>query len=388
MKLQMEAPFTRLKVHLYQRDANPTRGLAMSVASTETDATGSLSNGIDPIVGGVAYSVLRANSQYGFDRLKWNTLDRSPVQAPGAVSPPGQNYMTGLSTAESDWSNTSSVPPAVAGKLPMIVTRWNRIANVGDSASNIIVSAMTGSYNAYVAGDPLARLYYCPSVGAGDHVANPTLSKSGATAYNPVTEGIWTNMAFAAEHGISTRNFYAFGDSITEGYQWWQNAVRTLSTQSAPCYVVNFGCSTNRAAQYLPLFHAVMRRENWATDIIMPSFSPNEGSAVLETDAPAYIAGLQEVIDTCVAYKKRLYIWTSYAGQPSGIPAGKRACVQAVNAWVRTEAAKPGAKFLLMEIDDGYDDTTMTRSDDKVHPNDLGIAYMMGRCLTTIQKGG
>ncbi|KQQ32001.1 hypothetical protein ASF61_16845 [Duganella sp. Leaf126] len=392
-KCQMEAPFTKLRVMRYQREAAPTRGFAISVASTETDSASSISNAVDPIVGGVPYSVPRASSPYGFARATWNGQPRSPVQPPAGVSSPGQGYVTHMSTAISDWVDCASVPP-LNNKLPMVVFRYNGLANAGDVGSNANQGTLGAMYNAYINGTATGRFLVAPSVGAGDHVADPTLSRAGATMYDPTqyNTGIWQNIAFCAEHGIPTRVVAGFGDSITEGYSWWQNAVYTLSTQKAPCYVVNFGCSTNRAAQYLELLKTQLREENYITDVLLPSFSPNEVQAMTSALADGFIAGLQDAIELCRVYNKRLYIWTSYAAKTTRYAGNSTAvnAIKKINDWVRTEAAKQGAQFNLIEIENGWDNASMivTANSDNTHPNaTAGIPYMTSRCLPAIQLG-
>ena len=392
-KMPMEAPFTKLRPVRFQREAAPIRGLAISVASTETDSVSNISTSVDPIVGGVPYNVLRANSPYGFARVTWGGQPRSPVQAPGGVSPPGQGYMTHLSTAWADWVDCVSVPP-LNGKLPMVVMRYNDLVNAGDTNSSASQGTLGAFYNAYLAGTPTARFLFAPGVGAGDQVADPTLSRSAATMYDPAlySSGYWPNIGIAAEHGIPTRVFAGFGDSITEGYSWWQNAVWTLSTQKAPCYVANFGCSTNRSAQYLEVLKTQLREENYFTDVILPSFSPNEVQTMTNALADGFIAGLQEAIELCRVYNKRLYIWTSYAQYTTRYAANSTSvnAIKRINDWVRTEAAKVGALFNLIEIADGWDNTTMivTANQDNTHPNaTAGIPYMTSRCLPAIQLG-
>lgn len=392
-KCQMEAPFTKLKFARFHREAAPVRGLAISAASTETDSVSNISNSVDPIVGGVAYNVTRANSPYGFARVTWNGQPRSPVQSPGGVSSPGQGYMTNISTTVSDWVDCNSVTP-LNGKLPMVVLRYNDLVNAGDTNSSASQGTLGALYNAYISGTPTARFLFAPGVGAGDHVADPTLSRASATMYDPAlyNTGFWANIGIAAEHGIPTRVFAGFGDSITEGYSWWQNAVYTLSTQKAPCYVANFGCSTNRSAQYLEVLKTQLREENYFTDVILPSFSPNEVQAMTNTLADGFIAGLQEAIALCAVYNKRLYIWTSYAQYTTRYAANSTAvnAIKRINDWVRVEAAKPDALFNLIEIADGWDNATMivTANSDFTHPNaTAGIPYMTSRCLPAIQLG-
>jgi len=392
-KMQMEAPFTKLRPVRFHREAAPVRGFAISVASTETDSVAGISNAVDPIVGGVAYNLSRANSPYGFARVTWNGQPRSPVQAPGGVSSPGQGYMTNLSTAWADWVDCVSVTP-LNGKLPMVVMRYNDVGNAGDTNSSASQGTLGAMFNAYVAGSPTGRFLLAPGVGAGDHVADPTLSRSAATMYDPTlyNTGFWPNIGMAAEHNMPTRVFAGFGDSITEGYSWWQVAVYTLSTQKAPCYVANFGCSTNRSAQYLEVLKTQLREENYFTDVLFPSFSPNEVQTMTNALADGFIAVLQEAIALCAAYNKRLYIWTSYA-QYTTRYAGNTTSVNAIkriNDWVRTEAAKAGALFNLIEIADGWDNASMivTVNSDNTHPNAAaGIPYMTSRCLPAIQLG-
>ncbi|MYN42733.1 hypothetical protein GTP55_25650 [Duganella sp. FT109W] len=387
MKMTMEAPFTKLKALMYQREPSPIRGMAFSVAATETDKVDTISNAVDPIVGGVAYSVLRANDTRGFLRLTWSSNQRSRPQAPGAASPIPVNYITNMSVEASDWANCNSVP-VVTGRLPMLVARYNRVVAVGDAESNASGVALQTQYNLYNSGSPRGRLMYHPVVGTnGDHVADPTLSKSTAVLYDPTTTaGFWKNMAWVAEHGIPTRNFAGFGDSITEGYQWWQNAVLDLSTQTAPCYVMNFGCSSNRSNQYLGLMHSMIREpENRITDVILEAFSSNEPSNTIDVNtADIFIAELSDAIDAAFARNMRIYVWTSYAAKTQGYNgANAIACITKINNWVRNNA---GPKFQLVEIEAGWNNSTMIAGDN-THPNATGIAYMSAQILPIIQRG-
>ena len=389
LKMDAEAPFTKVRVAMFQREPTPQRGYAVSVASTETDAVGSLSNAISPIVNGTAHNVLKGADPYGFSKLTWAGAQRSPVQPGCGVTTPGQGYLTNMSSVFSDWADCASVP-VVTGKRPMLVARLSRIVDFGDANSNVSTNGTTGSYNRYVANDPTGRLLINMLAGTnGDHAADPTLALNGAT-YDPTTVSSWQNLAFMFEHGIPTRVFGGFGDSITEGYGIWQTPVLLISTQKAPCYTANFGCSTNRSAQYLALLESQLRGENYLTDIILPSFSPNEPNTITTAMADGYIAELERMRALCAVYKKRLYIWTSYAALTTRYAGTSSAAeINRINDWVRTEAAKTGATFQLIEIANGYDNATMTiGGSDNTHPNQaVGVPYFISRFLPAIQKG-
>ena len=389
LKMDAEAPFTKVRVAMFQREPTPQRGYAVSVASTETDAVGSLSNAISPIVNGTAHNVLKGADPYGFSKLTWAGAQRSPVQPGCGVTTPGQGYMTNMSSVFSDWADCASVP-VVTGKRPMLVARLSRIVDFGDANSNVSTNGTTGSYNRYVANDPTGRLLINMLAGTnGDHAADPTLALNGST-YDPTTVSSWQNLAFMFEHGIPTRVFGGFGDSITEGYGIWQTPVLLISTQKAPCYTANFGCSTNRSAQYLALLESQLRGENYLTDIILPSFSPNEPNTITTAMADGYIAELERMRALCAVYKKRLYIWTSYAALTTRYAGTSSAAeINRINDWVRTEAAKTGATFQLIEIANGYDNATMTiGGSDNTHPNQaVGVPYFISRFLPAIQKG-
>ena len=144
----------------------------------------------------------------------------------------------------------------------------------------------------------------------------------------------------------------------------------------------NFGCSTNRSAQYQALLESQLRGENYLTDIIMPSFSPNETNSMTDALADGFIAELDRMRALCATFKKRLYIWTSYAALTDKykVNATAVAAINKINNWVRTEAAKAGATFQLIEIADGYDNATMTLGgSDNTHPNATGVAYFNSR---------
>lgn len=388
LKMDAEALFTKVRVAMFQREPTPQRGYAMSVASTETDAVGSLSNAISPIVNGTAHNVLKGADPFGFAKLTWAGAARSPVQPGCGVTVPGQGYTTNMSSVFSDWADCASVP-VVTGKRPMLVARLSRIVNFGDANSNVSTNGTTGAYNRYVANDPTGRMLINMLAGTnGDHAADPTLALNGST-YDPTTVSSWQNLAFMFEHLIATRNFGGFGDSITEGYGIWQTPVLQISTQKAPCYTANFGCSTNRSAQYIALLESQLRGDNYLTDIIMPSFSPNEPTTITTAMADGFISELARMVALCAAYKKRLYIWTSYAALTTRYAGTSSVTeINRINDWVRTEAAKTGATFQLIEIANGYDNASMTIGGaDNTHPNATGVAYFNSRILPAIQKG-
>jgi len=389
-KLDMEAPFTALRVELFQLEPSPMRGFALSLAPTETDSLATLSQAIDPIVNGTAHSVIKGADPYGFARVTFDSALRSPVQAPGGTTPSGRGYFTNPSSVLSDWVGVSSVP-VVSGKRPMVVGRLSRTVSTGDANSNVVPSALSGSYNRYLANDPSGRLMYHPLVGTnGDHVADPTLSKATGALYDATTGGVWQNMAFIAQHSVPTRVSVYAGDSITEGYFPLGIVAARLSTPKAPVYSVNLGCSTNTSSQYLALLEGYLRGENYATDVTIPSFSANEPQLMSTAFRDALIARLQYFITMCAAMKKRLYIWTSYCQYITrySVSAGDVAIIQYINDWVRTEAAKPGATFDLVEVANGWDNATMTLGgQDNIHPTAAGNAHFDSRYTPVFQKG-
>lgn len=388
-KLDLEAPFSALRVELFQLEPTAMRGFAISLAPTETDSLATLSQAINPIVNGTSHSVIKGADPYGFTRLTFDGALRSPVQGPGGTTAPGRGYFTNMSSVLSDWAAVSSVP-VVQGKRPMIVGRSSRIVNIGDANSNIVPSSLTGLYNRYVANDPSGRLMYHPLVGTnGDHVADPTLSQATGALYDATSTAAWQNIAFIAQHDVPTRVVAQAGDSITEGYFPIGSIVARLSTQKAPAYSVNLGCSTNTSAQYFALLEGFLRGTNWITDTVIPSFSPNESQNMTTAFRDAKIAQLAYYIEMHRVLKKRLYIWTSYAQYITrySVNSSDVAIIQAINDYVRTEAAKSGSPFELVEVANGWDNATMTRTDDAIHPTAAGNAWFDSQFTPVYQKG-
>ena len=388
VKFQMDAVGYRVKIQLYNKEANPRRGVAFSVSCTEVEAINTMANAIDPIVGAVSYNVLASSANpYGWNPILWGGAVRSRVQAPANTVPPGQGYFTIQDPIWSDWANIRPVPNTNGG-FPLLILRTNALSKAGDSTSIISGISLIGQYNKYVGSHQIGRLMYAPTGYVGDAVADPTVAKTTDTTalYDPTdsTKGRWIDMAIAVDHCVPTRVFATPGDSITEAYNWIETSIRTISTQAAPCTIMNFGISTNRVEQYMQLIRNILRGEHYITDVIVPSFSPNEPTPQDQYQMLAYRARLMELSDMCKAQGIRVYVWTNYSRWISRYSTSFAVygSILDLNAWVRTEAT--AGRWNLIEIETGWDNASMIDAT-LVHPNTVGQAFMISRTIPALQ---
>lgn len=387
-KLQVEAPWTRARMAVLQREGRYKRGEQFSIASSESAAINSLSAAYDVVVGGVASSVLynASTAPQGFRRITWGGQPASPVQIPAMVTLPSQGH-TAISSYEfSDIIPSLSVPPAT-GVRPFMVWRESRITMVGDQSSSARNTRLIGNYNKYSGGQVYGRLALNQQIGtSGDMVADPTLAKSG-TMLNPASAGSWPNVMFQLDHGVPTRVLGVFGDSISEAYNWIIDAVNTISTPAAPFTLFNNGESGDASAQYLAALRLLIREPRFQfTDIIVPTFSPNEPTGQTDTTTGVLETALMDTINACVARGIRVYVWTSYSATTSRFSGNPTAvaAIQAYNQRMRVRAAAANAPFKLVEIETGFDVSTMVS--DGTHPNSTGQDFMRGRLVPALQR--
>lgn len=387
-KLMVEAPWTRARMIVLQREGRYKRGEQFSIASTESAAINTLSAAYDVTVGGVTTSVLynASTAPQGFRRLTFGGQPASPVQIPALVTLPSQGHTAVSSYEFSDIINSVSVPPAT-GNRPLMVWRESRIVAAGDQSSSARNTRLIGNYNKFSGGQTYGRLALNQQIGSnGDMVADPTLAKSG-TMLNPASGGSWPNVAFMFDHGVPSRVLAAFGDSITEAYNWWQDAVNSISTPASPFTFFNYGESGDASAQYLAALRLMIRDSRFQfTDILVPTFSPNEPTGQTDTTTGVLETALMDAINACVARGLRVYVWTSYSATTSRFSGNPTAvaAIQAYNQRMRVRAAAANAPFKLIEIETGFDVPTMVS--DGTHPNATGQDFMRARAITALQR--
>lgn len=386
IKWQVDAPFNRAKITFHQREPSPARGWAVAFAPTEVEAVDTVANATDPIVNATNYNVLADSSNpYGWRIATWGgSALKSRVMMPAFTTYPGQGYFTLQDSASCDWTPCVSVPNA-SGNLPLLLIRVNRIANIGDAIPNLSTSnGFATAWSNYATDKVFNRLRCAMLSSTTDGITSPA-SHTGGAVFDPTVAAnhVWYNATLHVDHGRPTRVFALIGDSITEGYNCFSRAIMQLSTAAAPATFLNYGTSTNRPEQYLAELRQLLREENYVTDVVLPSFSPNLPSTFVMKDAIKFWADLKFHIDLCLKAGKRVYPWTSYAALTSkfsGTPAAVTA-INWLNAQVRAYAGVGG--YAVIEVANGWDNSTM--NGDGTHPNTLGRDFVNGRALPVFQ---
>lgn len=389
-KFEVEAPYSKVRLVTLNKEGRYKRGDKFAVSSTETAAFNTLSAAYDSVVGGVASSVAYDSNTApnGFRKVTWNGQSSSPIQIPSEVTVPSQSHAAVQSYEFSDIINSASVTP-VGSPRPFMVWRESHIVGIGDQNSSTRNGALITNYAKVAAGKPYGRLILSQGVGSnGDMVENPALAKSG-TVLNPTTGGSMPNIIIQTEHtGKRVRNFLWLGDSITESYNIPQDVTCTLSTPQSPACFMNGGASGDASAQYFGFGRVYAKDSRFnITDIVVPSFSLNESTNQSTASMAIIEAALMAEITEWASRGIRVLVWTSYAALTPRFTVNGTAvaAILAFNERMRVRAAAQGAPFKLAEIENGWDQATMTS--DNVHPNtETGRVYFVSRLLPAIQR--
>ncbi|KAF1041315.1 MAG: hypothetical protein GAK35_03405 [Herbaspirillum frisingense] len=414
LKMEMEAPFSRVRIWVFNRGANGSSNWEFAVAATEKGGPdGSVANTFYPWKGGVSNNALQdATHDWGWQRVTFGMggigqsglIDPglNPNYASGKLYPSTemrQAYQQSATTQAlgdvlvSDWVNCQSIQPAAPGPAglsrPYLLVRTHCLKGgfPTEKVDNYVVSAaiVKAEYDAWVAGSKAKRLTYYRGITGGDPTTTFTLVPSAAGAPDgSLASQNYPYIAVEVEYTVKVRSFACFGDSNTEGYNWPFDAILQMSTPDAPYTSANFGMSTNRSVQYFSMMDAVLKRGLRPTDVLIPSHSTNDAPATVY-DFDQLRVQLLERIKLCNDLAITPWIWTHFYGvvKGAGDPANNVAEAAYLD-WVRALCAAGKAK--LVDIAKGWDRASM-RAADNTHPNATGIAYCTGVFLSALQAG-
>ena len=419
LKMELEAPFSRVRIWVFSRNALGSSNWEFSVAPTENGAPdGNIANTWQPWKGGVVNNAAQdATHDWGWQRVTFNgggggvsmsgLLDggMNPNYTSGKLYPstdfPNKwqqgPTMNALGDAlVSDWINCQSIPPKTPGPAgysrPFLLIRSNCLSGgfpVEKTDNYVSTPASAKSdYDAWAAGSKARRLVYFSWISNGsgaDPASNFTLMPSSAVPPDGNIASLnYPYIGVEVDYNVKVRSFACFGDSNTEGYSWPFEALAQMSTPNTPYTWANFGMSTCRSVQYFSMMDMVLKKGLRPTDVLFPSHSSNDNPNTVY-DFDQLRAQMLERIKLCNELGITPWIWTHFYGVNNGVTGANNSPQEAdyLN-WIRAICATGKAK--LVDIAAGWVRSTM-RSNDNTHPNATGIAYCTNVFLNALKAG-
>lgn len=414
LKMELEAPFSRVRIWVFNRNPLGSSNWEFAVAATENGAPdGNVANTFYPWKGGVSNNALQdATHEWGWNRVTFggggpalsgmldtglnnnytsgklypSTEMRQSYEQSGTMQATGDALV-------SDWINCKSIPPKVPGPAgfnrPFLLIR-SHCLNGGfplEKTDNYVITAAQAQseYNEWVAGNNRRRLVYARGLTGGDPTTTFTILPTGAQAPDGSLQSQnYPYIGVEVEYTTKVRSFACFGDSNTEGYAWPFNAIAQMSTPEKPYTWANFGMSTNRSVQYFSMMDMVLKKGLRPTDALFPSHSSNDNPTTMY-DFDQLRVQMLERVKLCNDLGITPWIWTHFYGVVNGVTGVGNSPTEAEYLnWIRELCASGKAK--LVDIAAGWIRATM-RSNDNTHPNTVGVAYCEGVFLNALQAG-
>lgn len=403
MKIEAEAPFSRVRIWVFHRAAYGCSGWRFAVAPTDQWAVDTLQNAFHPRQGATIYNGLQdATNPIGWSRATWgaggvslrgsrlNTgeyvgADRSGMLYPGTdfASTWEQSETTNAlgDIAVSDWIPCKSVQPATLPPSgvarPFLLLRSHKAGGafakeVG--AAYVRSGALVqGEYLDWAAGLSTSRLWYVRGYTGGDGVENFSLVPASVGVPNGSTTEHAPYIAVEFDYDVPVRSFGCFGDSNTESYKWPYQAITSISTPQVPYTAANFGMSTCRSLQYFTMLDNVVQRGAPFSDWLIPSHSTNDATNT-QLDVDVTKAQILQRVAEAARLGVKPWLWTHFYGVHGPVGTnGNDPEVMAYLDWVRALCATGAAT--LVDTAAGWVRASMLASDN-THPNEAGAAYM------------
>lgn len=371
-KIPAKAPFSRVRLLVMRRDIVPLTSIRALVAATSDTTAAAIANAYHPRSGSTSYNSMSAqNSQAeGWKTVTFggnSVYDANLYGGTGqeASYDPSGSYASAPDIIASDWIRVRSLSPA---NLLML-----RLAMTGGAIDSSVISSQ-----------PSANGFFSVNNG-GDATVLTNLPGSV-----PSGTGQFPYVAIEFDHEVPVRNFLCVGDSNTEGYSWNHNAINGRSTTEKPVYSINMGASSHRWEEFTAIALQYMKKTKNITDVLLPTFSTNDSSEVLDSNFTRFgediqIARVQRFIDLCNTAGIKVWLWTHFAGYVNAASGSNDFRNVNINNWARRVCAQ--GKATLVDIQAGWDRTTHL-SGDNTHPNAAGIAYMEGVLTAALQAEG
>lgn len=403
MKVEAEAPFSRVRVWILHRGAYGQGGWKVAVAATDKYAVDTVSNAFYPQKGGTVNNAAQTTSdESGWVPAKWGGAGDEIAgggsyglysgSVPRGEDTSGKLYpsydfdqswqQSGVNNANvgivcSSWMDCKSVTPSPVQPSgiarPFLLLKFYRVTGSfpieGASAYPVTAATAQTVYDDWLTGTNLTRrLIYVRAYTGGDGISDYTKVPAAAGAPNGSVIEDYPYIAIEYEYDVPARSFIASGDSNLEGSAGlgFQQAVKELSTPSKPLEFANFGMSSCRSIQYFAMLDSVLSEGMSFTDLIIGSHSTND---FVRTTFEANKNKLQilRVLNDADKLGITVWIYTHW----SGIHGADDPEVVAYLTWIRGLCSNGRAKLIDVAANwlDSYS------SDGGTHANATGIAY-------------
>jgi hypothetical protein len=379
VKMEAEAEFDSVRLHLYHRLTNAPTAFSAAVAATETASLGSLAVAFQPTVAGAQTAALRAAvGAPGWAAVTFGGASTGDIAA--ATS-------TRATVLSSDWIELPSVPRADGGTRPLLMVRvyhdgatdgaWVTVGQLTTDAS----ADSTAWQNASTY--PWWRQWQAWTIATTDGVTDLTANPASTTLSNAT---LW----LAVEFGYRRRaiSLLGIGDSITENSQfawgaygsWGMRGCALASTPDKPVCWFQGGSSGQPSSVFTPTGEDAIALHK-PTHVLFQLLSPNSPDVnaigtLTSAEASLLLARVQRVARACRDAGSRLVLW-------SGIPNNAYTVAsdnirKALNAAAVLEAGSGMVDFIDLEgvASNGESPARLKSSFDNTHPNNVLLDRM------------
>jgi lysophospholipase L1-like esterase len=324
VKVESDAPFSRVRIRAYNRTGAADNRVKASVAASEVLTNDTNSNRYNPIIGGTV-------DNDSWELAKWSGANEVLLASATSTNP---------SVSVSDWVDIESIPSTDSSKHVALVKYML------DPSNGTVVTST--SYNLWrgASAEPFFRIFDGKST-TGDNTETTTIPTEGFTG------GMyWFSVEF--DYTVPVKSVYALGDSITAGGggqiygfdSWGLRAVNTVSTPADPFVFTNGGMSGNSSRSFVDQF--IRETDNGMIPYltIMPAFTPNDGSPDADS-AAAMIANIQQVSAKCQEIGSKLLVWSGLPNDGYGSDTFRDVC----NDWARDTGNQTVYSFDFLDWD-------------------------------------
>jgi len=385
IKMEMEAPFSAVRLALINRAQNAITGNTAVLGVTETNATDTSANMATPIIGGTAYAqIAPSGTLNGWRAATWAGASSVSVAAAN----------TAQQFSLSDWIPLGSVARTDGGSRPLLLWRSWRPGVAGGSWS-------------FNLGGASART---PSAA----MRQRTFIVSQAFGADAIT-------ALSTAHGLSTTvisgfpivrftvpvlSVWGIGDSTMQnGSQapdnvsaWGLRACNDVSTPDKPVVWANFGASSQTAATAWAVAKAALVAGCPAPSVLLiqPASvnDPNTPAQPNARDREGQISLALDVVATAKQYNIPYIVWAPLMPYNS-LTLAYDAFRRGTNTQLQSIAASNGVTWLdFAALGDGasperwvagYNDGTGAASDG-IHPDEDAFDAVMAPALATVLR--
>jgi hypothetical protein len=336
LKVEAEAPFSRVRLRLYSEGGAATNFQALA-AVTETASISSAAELSQPVVGSVTYNALRAS-------------DGAPGWAAMSVAGATTFDWPGVASADNpkelvtDWVNLRSVARADGGSRPLVMFRVQHNGTAdGDWAGFTVTPWYTDG-----PAQQWYRLWQPHTISGGGGVTDPT-----KTASSLATSSLWCAVEFDYDSPAAT--VLGVGDSQQEnsgGYAtgtfgvWGHQACAAVSSMSRPVQFFNAARAGGTPSVYLPPGLQLIASMSPKVVFYQP-ISSNSG-AVTAARVAAAMGEIAQIRAACAAVKSTLVLVT---GIPFSSSATADAAADALRLQLTTHSATLAARGLCQHLD-------------------------------------